>query len=154
MAEWIAYNVDLITTIPEDYLNKVNDVIYEGFMSGKTTTRMARDVMSIYGVSKRRAKFIARDQTAKLNGQIQMAQQLDAGITKYTWYTTGDERVRDSHRALNGKQFSWDDAPLNSDGRKCHPGEDYGCRCIGSPVFDIETINLPIADDDVQITIK
>ena len=43
--------------------------------------------------------------------------------------------------------------PTNSDGRSCHPGEDYQCRCIGRPVFNKNTLNLPV-DDSVNITIK
>lgn len=153
LKEWISENVDLISTIPEDTLDKMKDIVYEGFSSGKTTTRMLKDIQNAYGVSRRKAEFIARDQTAKLNSQIQKAQQQDAGIEEYVWSTTGDERVRRSHKELNGKKFSWNDPPENSDGRKCHPGQDYGCRCIGRPVFNRNTINLPV-DESVQIKIN
>lgn len=153
LKEWISENVDLITSIPEDTLDKMKDIVYEGFSTGKTTTQMLKDIQTTYGVSRRKAEFIARDQTAKLNGQIQKAQQEDAGITEYIWSTCGDERVRKSHKALNGKKFSWKDAPVHADGRKCHPGQDYGCRCIGRPVFNRNTIHLPF-DDSVKIRAK
>ena len=150
---WVSENVDLIKTIPEDTLDKMKDIVYDGFANGKTTTRMTKDIQRAYGVSKRKAQFIARDQTAKLNGQIQRVQQMDAGINEYAWSTCGDERVRRSHKELNGKKFSWDDPPENSDGRKCHPGQDYGCRCIGRPVFN-RNINIPIANDGAKVTFK
>ena len=154
LQKWIDENVGLISTIPEDTLEKMKDIVYDGFTNGKTTTRMVKEIQRAYGISRRRAELIARDQVAKLNGQIQRVQQQDAGITEYIWSTTGDERVRRSHQELNGKKFSWADAPVNSDGRKCHPGEDYQCRCIGRPVFN-RNINLPIVDDEpAQITIK
>ena len=154
--EWVDINVDLIKTIPEDTLEKMKDIVYDGFTNGKTTTRMIRDIQRVYGVSRRRARLIARDQTAKLNGQIQRAQQMDAGITEYIWMTTGDERVRSSHRKLNGKKFSWNDPPVVDErtGRRCHPGEDYQCRCIGRPVFKLETIDLPMEEEDPKITVK
>lgn len=154
LEKWISENVDLIKTIPEDTLDKMKDIVYDGFTNGKTTTRMVKEIQRAYGISRRRAELIARDQTAKLNGQIQRAQQQDAGITEYIWCTTGDERVRRSHRELNGKKFSWDDPPENSDGRKCHPGEDYQCRCIGRPVFNRNRISLPMEEDVVKITVK
>lgn len=154
LEKWISENVDLIKTIPENTLDKMKDIVYDGFANGKTTTRMVKEIRNVYGVSRRRAELIARDQTAKLNGQIQRAQQQDAGITEYIWCSTGDERVRKSHKNLNGKKFSWNDAPVNSDGRKCHPGEDYQCRCIGRPVFNRSTISLPIEDDGTKIEIK
>lgn len=155
LIEWIDYNVSLISTIPEDTLEKMKDIVYDGFTKGKPTIQITKEIQRAYGISLRHAKLIARDQTAKLNGQIQREQQLDAGIKEYIWSTSGDERVRKSHRELNGKKFSWDDPPLNSDGRRCHPGEDYQCRCIGRPVFN-RNINLPFVDDTepAKITIK
>ena len=151
--EWIKDNIDLISTIPNDSLDKMRELVYSGYMSGKTTTRILKEIQRAYKVNLKHAKLIARDQTAKLNGQIQRHQQIDAGITEYIWCTCGDERVRASHKALDGKKFSWDNPPLNSDGRACHPGEDYQCRCIGRPVFNSSNLNLPI-DDSVEVTIK
>lgn len=154
LQKWIDENVGLISSIPEDTLEKMRDIVYDGFTHGKTTTRMIKDIQRTYNISRRRAELIARDQTAKLNGQIQKAQQQDAGITEYIWSDCGAENVRRSHKQLNGKKFSWDDAPTNSDGRKCHPGEDYQCRCIGRPVFN-RKINLPVSEEDaVKITVK
>ena len=144
MERWVEYNVDLIKTIPQEYFEQIREVIDTGYMEGKTTTSISKEIRRIYGVSKRRADFIARDQCSKLNGQITKAQQIDAGLEEYVWRTTGDERVRNSHRALNGRKFRWDEPPENTDGRTCHPGEDYGCRCVALPVFDYDYINLPI----------
>lgn len=143
---WVNQNVNLIKTIPAYALDKMRDIVYDGFADGKTTDRITKEILAAYDTGKRHAEFIARDQTAKLNGQIQRAQQTDAGVNQYIWSTVKDERTRKSHRELDGKKFSWDDAPVNSDGRKCHPGEDYGCRCIGRPVFNLETLNLPVEE--------
>ena len=145
LQDWSKQNVELIS--------KMREIVYNGYTSGKTTTRMLKEIQRAYKVGLKHARLIARDQTAKLNGQIQRHQQNDAGITEYIWCTSGDERVRDSHKALDGKKFSWDNPPLNSDGRACHPGEDYQCRCIGRPVFNSSNLNLPI-DDSVEVTIK
>lgn len=153
LQDWSKQNVELISTIPNDTLAKMREIVYNGYISGKTTTRMLKEIQRAYKVGLKHARLIARDQTAKLNGQIQRHQQIDAGITEYIWCTSGDERVRDSHKALDGKKFSWDNPPLNSDGRSCHPGEDYQCRCIGRPVFNSSNLNLPI-DDSVEVTIK
>ena len=155
LLKWVKENVDLIKTIPHDALGKMNDIVYDGYIQGKTATQIMRDIQKVYSVSRKRARFIARDQVAKLNGQIQRAQQMDAGIEEYIWSTSGDERVRDSHRKLNGKKFSWAEAPENEDGRCCHPGQDYNCRCIGRPVFKLDTLNLPLDEGpDMTVTIK
>ncbi len=52
------------------------------------------------------------------------------GIKRYIWHTQGDERVRGSHAANDGKIFSWDNPPPMG-----HPGEDYGCRCWAEPIL-------------------
>jgi len=144
LEQWISDNVDLIKTIPHDTLGRMKEIIYEGYFGGGTTTSMVEAIMKEYQSNRRHAKFIARDQVAKLNGKIQKAQQLDAGITKYKWSTVGDERVRQSHAALDGLVFEWGHPPMNDDGRACEPGEDYGCRCIGRPVFESQTLKLPV----------
>ncbi|MDO9459579.1 MAG: phage minor head protein [Alphaproteobacteria bacterium] len=48
--------------------------------------------------------------------------------THYIWRTRGDNKVRASHAANNGKVFAWDNPPLVG-----HPGEDYNCRCTAEP---------------------
>lgn len=149
LKKWVEENVMLISSIPEDTLEKMREIVYDGFTNGKTTTRMLKEIQQVCGISRRRAELIARDQTAKLNGQIQRAQQMDAGITEYIWSDCGDERVRDSHRRLNGEKFRWDDPPVVDErtGRRCHPGQDYQCRCIARPVFNRSTLTLPLAGE-------
>ncbi len=148
--DWVKENVNLITSIPKNTLDKMEEIIYDGFTKGKTTTRIVKEIQQVYGISRRRAELIARDQTAKLNGQIQRAQQMDAGIEEYIWYSCRDSRVRESHKKLDGKKFSWKEPPVvdAKTGRRCHPGQDYQCRCIGRPVFNRDTISLPIAGTD------
>ena len=145
---WVDKNVELISTIPKDSLRKMKDIVMEGYRSGITTTAIMKQIQKTYGQSKRKAKFVARDQVAKLNADITEAQQRDAGVNEYVWSDSGDGRVRNSHKALDGKRFRWDDPPIVDvkTGRRCHPGRDYGCRCVALPVFDFDTINLPYND--------
>jgi SPP1 gp7 family putative phage head morphogenesis protein len=144
---WIEDNVNLIKTIPKDSLGRMKEIVQEGFKTGKTATSIVKEIQRTYGIEKRHARLIARDQTAKLHGQLAKAQQTDAGVNEYIWSTSGDSRVRERHRELNGKRFRWDDPPVvdTKTGRRAHPGEDYQCRCVALPVFDIDTINVPIA---------
>ena len=149
MERWVQENVGLIKTIPEETLDRMQTIVYDGFTRGRSTVRMVMEIQQTYGVGRRRAELIARDQTAKLSGQIQQAQQMDAGITEYIWYSCMDGRVRNRHRELHGKRFRWDDPPVvdEKSGRRCHPGQDYQCRCIARPVFNRSTLNLPIAGE-------
>lgn len=146
LERWVDENVGLIQTIPQQTLGQMEQVVKEGFLSGVPTKEITRQIYHTYNVNLSHARLIARDQTGKLNAQLTQKQHRDAGITLYEWSDSGDSRVRSTHKALNGRTFSYDDPPVvdPKTGRRCNPGEDYQCRCVGYPVFDYETLNLPV----------
>jgi len=145
LKQWTANNVSLIKTIPQETLSRMSQIVLDGYLQGRSNTSIGNDIQEAYGIGRRHAQFIARDQIAKLNSNITQAQQQDAGVEEYVWSSSGDIRVRDSHAALNGKRFRWDDPPVvdETTGRRASVGLDYNCRCVGLPVFNIETLNLP-----------
>lgn len=133
----IKENVGYITTIAADYLDDVEKIVREGVNSGITAKQMQKQLVERVKVTERRAQFIAVDQTGSILGQMTAERHQSIGIDKFQWDTSGDERVRDSHRELDGKIFSYD-APPTVGGRKVLPGEDYRCRCVAIPIFDEE----------------
>lgn len=147
MRKWVDDNVGLIKTIPQESLGKMRSIVMEGYMNGETTTSIVKKIQKAYSTDRRHAQLLARDQIAKLNGQITQRQQEDAGVEEYIWSDSGDSRVRPGHKRLNGKRFRWDDPPVVDEktGRRCHPGEDYECRCVALPVFNRRTVDLPMA---------
>jgi SPP1 gp7 family putative phage head morphogenesis protein len=131
-------NVNLIESIPYQYLDKVQSVVTRGVNLGWTSTETAKEIEHQFDVSSNRAKLIARDQTAKFNCSLMMLRQTEVGVEKYQWSTSKDERVRDSHRENDGKIFNWDDAPSETG----HPGDDINCRCVAIPIFTEESFNI------------
>lgn len=128
-------NVQLSKSLIDQAVDKVQSTVLSGFQSGRRWEEIAKDIEdyidpSIGGVANR-ARLIARDQISKLNGQVTQERQKNLGVSKYIWRTSLDERVRDSHRELEGTTQSWDDPPSVG-----HPGEDYNCRCTAEPVLD------------------
>lgn len=85
-----------------------------------------------YGVSQRKAKFLARQETSLLLSKFRESRYSDVGVRKYRWSTSHDERVRSDHRHLNGKIFCFDEPPVTDKrtGARNNPGEDFGCRCV------------------------
>lgn len=75
-------------------------------------------------------------------GDMVKSSQTDAGVASAMWHSQLDSHVRETHRALDGEVFQWDDAPLKAvdsdSGDDCFPGDDYGCRCTADPVTDEE----------------
>lgn len=124
-------NVGLITSIPMEYLDRVERAVYQHVIQGQPGQKsLAKKIQEIGEVSAKRAKFIARDQTAKLVSAMNRERNLALGIEEYRWSTSHDERVRPSHRKLDGKTFRWDDPPSVG-----NPGEDFNCRCVSVPLL-------------------
>lgn len=135
VSEFSTENVQLITSIGDTFFSQIEELTQQGIRDGRRPESIAKEIEERFSVSKSRAKLIARDQVSKLNGQITKSRQTELGIEKYIWRTSQDERVRDSHKELDGQEFSWADPPSVG-----HPGSDYQCRCWAEPVIDIDTL--------------
>ncbi len=125
-----AENAALIKTIPQDQLSRVEKLATRAITGGTTVDEFTKQLDEGFDVSERHARLIARDQVGKLNGQLNEYRQTDLGIESYIWQTAGDERVREEHQALDGKEFRWDDPPEEG-----NPGEPIQCRCTAQPNF-------------------
>lgn len=135
MRSAIKENVNWIKSISQEYHDRVETIIYQGVRRGESITEMARSLREVADISEKRAKFIARDQTGSIYGDMTHRRQQKAGIAKFEWSTSGDERVRESHRELDGKVFTWEKG-AEVDGRRIWPGTDYNCRCVALPVIE------------------
>lgn len=150
---WISDNVSRIKSIPNQALDDMRQIMLDGFIKGRSVRDIQRSIQEQYDVTKNKAAMLARDQISTLNAQFSQMQQKDAGCKEYRWSDSRDSRVRDCHRELNGKIFSWDDPPEMwyytksrgkvMTGRRCHPGEDFCCRCVAIPIFKKDTLNIP-----------
>jgi len=130
-------NIDLITSIPEEYFTKLEKALNDNWVEGVRYEHLANAVQHVADVTESRAKVIARDQTSKMNSSFNRVRQTSVGIEKYTWQTSEDEHVRESHAELDGQTFRWD-SPPEIDGEALNPGEDILCRCNAIPEFDLD----------------
>lgn len=146
-------NVKLITRMTDDMRARISGTLTSAARQGLRVEEIRKQIQETAGVSTSRAELIARDQVLKLNGELTQLRQRQAGITKYEWSTSRDERVRGTpggkwpvpangggdHFHLEGGVFSWTDPPVvdTRTGRKAHPGEDFQCRCVAVPVIEL-----------------
>ena len=146
LEKWVKENVDLIVTIPHDALDEMEKIVIQSYLDGKPITTITKEIQRNYSMTKSHARLIARDQMGKLNSKITQHQQKSCGVNRYKWSDSGDSRVRKDHKRLNGKIFSWNDPPVidTRTGRRGHPGDDYQCRCVAIPVFDFDTLDVPV----------
>lgn len=125
-------NVGLIQSVTTMQAEQIGQIVQDNLVAGKTATDTAREIAERTGVAESRARMLARDQTAKLNAQLTAARMGRAGISRYEWSTSRDERVRDSHAEKEGNIYEFADPPADTG----NPGEDYNCRCVSIPVLD------------------
>jgi len=146
MAKAVKDNIDLIKSFKTNLINDMSAQIFDDFKRGARQSDLIANIHKRGNVSKAHAKFIARDQTAKVNSAFNEARNTKLGIDEYTWSGTADERERSSHRVLNGMLCKYSDPTVYSDDdgktwkkRKSigayegNPGTDYQCRCLDVP---------------------
>ena len=134
-------NTRLIKTIPEQYLSQVESIVVTNTRAGNRSSAMVTALTEQFGVRSRHAKFIARDQTAKVNSAIATERMTSAGYEFFEWRTSRDSRVRDRHRSIANKVteygkavYRFDNPPLSDKGVPILVGQDYSCRCTARPV--------------------
>lgn len=128
---WEAENLKLITSLPEQHIEKLRGKIVQAVRQGQTTASLKKEIVALYGKLDDRAELIARDQIGKLNGQLTMLRQTGIGVKSYIWHGVLDQRERSSHRAREGREYTWDNGP--PDGQ--NPGLEINCRCWAAAVF-------------------
>lgn len=117
-------NVKLIESIPAKYFQEIENTALRNLRAGNRASEWRGELEERYDVSESRAALIARDQTNKFNGELNHTRQTDLGIDGYTWRTSEDERVRESHVAINGNPYAWEGEPSPPEG---HPGHPIQC---------------------------
>lgn len=151
MGIWSASNSEVMYSVSNGVLEKIREIVLAGLYEGKSVDEVSKEIQNRVGMSKKQARYYAMDQVSTLVGTINKKQQTDAGVERYRWADRRDNRVRECHRALNGHIFRWDDPPemwyrtksgIKYTGRRCHPGEDYLCRCGAIPEFDKKFIQM------------
>lgn len=131
-------NVNLIVNLPKEYYNQINRVVFEGLTSGNDFGSIRKQLESLDGINRRRAKLIAVDQTGKLIGGLNQVRQENEGIVRYQWSASLDARTRKRHVENDGEVFDWSDkTPGKAYGP---PGEEVRCRCVARGVLDEATL--------------
>lgn len=129
-----ARNAGLIKSLGAEVVKRIEAAVYGALAEGATAKQLAGALTEQLGVTKSRARLIARDQTSKLTADLNRHRQEQAGVTSYDYSTSRDERVRSLHRQHDGKRFRWDGNPKPSDGP---PGTAVNCRCVALAVIEI-----------------
>ena len=135
---------------------KMRETLLQMVLDGKSVDSIANYIQQRYGVNKRKALFLARNENAIATTSYLKAQYIQNGFKYFKWHSSQDERVRPLHQELaktkdnkygiNGTNvFAFDNPPVIyqqiKDGQVVKedrglPAETYNCRCVMSPYID------------------
>ncbi len=128
-------NVGLIKSIAAEHLQEVQGMVMRSVTQGRDLEGLVEDLQKRYGVTKRRAAFIARDQNNKATATITRVRQQGLGIKQAKWrHSRGGKHPRKSHQDADGKVYDVDKGML-IDGEYIRPGELPNCRCVAISII-------------------
>lgn len=134
----INQNVQLIKSIPAQYLTQVQGSVMRSVQTGRDLGSLAKELTEHYGVTKRRAAFIARSQNGLATASMTRARQQEVGITEAVWmHSGGGKHPRPTHLAAGRSKTKYDvkDGWYDPDvGKNIWPGELPNCRCVARAV--------------------
>lgn len=134
----IEENVGLIKTIPQQYFGRIERMVLRSVQTGRDLAQLTDDIQGAFGVTRRRAELIARDQNNKATAVLQRARQVDLGVTEAVWVHSGGGKThRPSHERAGRERVRYDIRQGWYDpdeGKYILPGELINCRCVARPV--------------------
>lgn len=134
----ITDSTNLIKSIQSKYLNDVSNEVFRSITQGQGIKDLIPYLIEKRGVTRRRAKTIALDQTRKAYSSVARSKMEEAGIKKFEWKHSGAGAVpRKEHVAHDGKIYSFDNLP-KLDGKDDYPGWAINCKCTSVPVIEFD----------------
>jgi SPP1 gp7 family putative phage head morphogenesis protein len=92
-------------------------------------------------------KMLARTGTSSASSNLTRIRSEDLGIPCFVWDTSEDQRVRPSHRIMDGVVVFWSDLPSPEELNGGKPvlgryiaGDAPNCRCFCRPVLTLEDL--------------
>lgn len=145
-AEWHDNLALPIKDFAEKEIQALRDLVQKHTFSGGRYEELTDRIKKQYGVTARKAKFLARQETSLLVTKFKETRYTDAGVTEYRWVCVKGSPahpVRPSHKALDGKIFRWDHPPITTapdePPRRNNPGQDFNCRCTAIPLVRLRS---------------
>ena len=130
-------NVSLIKSIPSQYMTDVEGIVMRGVTRGRDLSYITDELEKRYGITRRRAVLISRDQSNKMTSVITNARRAELGLYEAVWIHSGAGREpRPSHVKAGRDKLTFDiRVGAEIDGERIFPGEAINCRCSSKTVL-------------------
>ena len=147
----IEQNATVIKTLPQTLATSISQKAATEAIAGRRTGEIVQSLLSdAPNLARWQAQRIARTEIAKTQSAITQIRCQEIGINWFTWQTSQDQRVRSSHKHMQGVICAYTDLPdpEKLDHKKSQfgvygPGTVPNCRCYASPVVDVDFIEWP-----------
>ena len=137
----VAENVSLIKSIAAQYMQSVEGAVMRSITTGNGLQDLIPALEQYEGITHRRAKNIALDQTRKAYNSINKGRMQALGVTQFMWHHSGGgAHPREDHIEMDGNVYSFDNLPVidQRTGERGIPGQAVNCKCVMSPVFQFD----------------
>jgi len=147
----IAENARLISSVPADVAESLAAEIAKAQQQGVRATTIAKAMrLRFPELMTSRVQLIARTQAAMASSMLTQSRAEDLNLRWLEWDTSSDQRVRPSHRAMNGVLLTWNDPPspealigIKSSLGAYLPGQAPNCRCCPSVLLSADDVSWP-----------
>ena len=135
----MAENVALIKSIPAQHFTQIEGDVMRAVQVGGDLGPLAQKLQHQYGVTRRRAAFIAQDQNRKAFAVIERARYLELGVEQAIWrHSAGGKTPRPSHVKAGREGVIYDVAKgwFDPDVKEfIQPGQLPNCRCFARAIL-------------------
>lgn len=147
----VGYTLDIEKYIQDFSIKEIVELrekIKKNVLAGTRYEGLIAEIQQSYGVSQRKATFLARQETSLMMQEFKKTRYVDAGSKSYYWRCFQNVEVTPSHvvrkghwRLRNTKQY-WDKPPVTNQktGATNHPGCDYNCFCRAEPIITFNDV--------------
>lgn len=136
-----AENVGLIKSIQQQYHERISQLVLRSASTGGNGAQEIFESIRHYdGLTEKRAKLIAIDQTRKVTSAMNVERAKSVGMKKWEWvHSGGSTEPRRLHVQYDGQIFDYDNPPVIDErtGEKGFPGQLINCRCTMAPVLEL-----------------
>lgn len=135
LAAIVHENVSLIKSIATQHLSAVEGAVMRSVLGERDLEVLTTELRERWGVTKRRAALIAKQQNNSATGQLHAIRQTELGLESMWLHSRGDKVPRPTHLANSGKTYDpakgwYDPAEM----KFIRPGELIGCTCTSRSV--------------------
>ena len=137
IASIVFENTSLIRSLPQKAFLEIEGLVMRGARTGYDAGRLTDELQKRFGVTRRRAEFISRDQMNKATEALSRVRMQELGIAEAVWIHSGTpKQPRPTHLKFNGQVFQLDQGLYDADAhRYVQPGELPNCYCTKRPLI-------------------